>query len=111
VIEHPGEDTFPTSSFVCAPGGMVVICAGTSGYRGTFDIRYQWMRQKRLQGSHFANRSQCCEFNSLIDQGLVKPCLTRLFEFEELPEAHQVMFENRELLGNFVIRIGSRSRY
>lgn len=111
VIEHPGEDTFPTSSFVCAPGGMVVICAGTSGYKGTFDIRYQWMRQKRLQGSHFANRSQCCEFNNLIDQGLVKPCLTRLFEFEELPEAHQVMFESRELLGNFVIRIGSRSRY
>ncbi|WP_143496903.1 zinc-binding dehydrogenase, partial [Pseudomonas aeruginosa] len=53
VIEHPGEDTFPTSNFVCAPGGMVVICGGTSGYRGTFDIRYQWMRQKRLQGSHF----------------------------------------------------------
>ncbi|MBT2340708.1 MULTISPECIES: crotonyl-CoA carboxylase/reductase [Pseudomonas] len=109
VIEHPGEDTFPTSSYVCAPGGMVVICAGTSGYKGTFDIRYHWMRQKRLQGSHFANRTQCREFNSLIERGLVKPCLTRSFDFEDLPEAHQIMFENREPVGNFVIRIGSRS--
>ncbi len=29
VFEHPGEDTVPTSIFVCDTGGMVVICAGT----------------------------------------------------------------------------------
>jgi crotonyl-CoA carboxylase/reductase len=108
VIEHPGEDTFPTSSFVCAPGGMVIICAGTSGYKGTFDIRYQWMRQKRFQGSHFANQEQCVAFNKMVVQGLINPCLTRVFDFENLAEAHQIMYENRELLGSFVIRIGSR---
>lgn len=108
VIEHPGEDTFPTSSFVCAAGGMVVICAGTSGYKGTFDIRYQWMRQKRLQGSHFANGTQCAAFNKLVCKGLVKPCLTKTFDFSELPMAHQIMYENREPLGNFAIKIGSR---
>jgi crotonyl-CoA carboxylase/reductase len=108
VIEHPGEDTFPTSSFVCAAGGMVVICAGTSGYKGTFDIRYQWMRQKRLQGSHFANGTQCAAFNKLVCEGLVKPCLTKTFDFSELPMAHQIMYENREPLGNFAIKIGSR---
>lgn len=108
VIEHPGEDTFPTSSFVCAAGGMVVICAGTSGYKGTFDIRYQWMRQKRLQGSHFANGTQCTAFNKLVCEGLVKPCLTKTFDFSELPMAHQIMYENREPLGNFAIKIGSR---
>ena len=31
VVEHPGEDTVPTSIFVCDTGGMVVICAGTTG--------------------------------------------------------------------------------
>lgn len=110
VIEHPGEDTFPTSSFVCAAGGMVVICAGTSGYKGTFDIRYQWMRQKRFQGSHFANRTQCIALNELVREGLVKPCLTRVFNFEELPEAHQVMLENNGPLGSFAVRIGCRRR-
>lgn len=109
VIEHPGEDTFPTSSFVCEAGGMVVICAGTSGYIGTFDIRYQWMRQKRFQGSHFANSAQCVAFNNLVVEGLVNPCLTRVFDFEDLPEAHQIMLDNRGLLGNFVIRIGSQT--
>src|SRR5437762_11444012 len=32
VFEHPGEATFPVSVFVAKRGGMVVICAGTSGY-------------------------------------------------------------------------------
>jgi crotonyl-CoA carboxylase/reductase len=33
--------------------GMIVICAGTTGYSVTMDLRYYWMRQKRFQGSHF----------------------------------------------------------
>jgi crotonyl-CoA carboxylase/reductase len=54
VFEHPGEATLPTSGFVAATGGMVVICAGTTGYNITMDLRYHWMRQKRLQGSHLS---------------------------------------------------------
>jgi crotonyl-CoA carboxylase/reductase len=37
VFEHPGENTLPTSIFVCDTGGMVVICAGTTGYNATLD--------------------------------------------------------------------------
>ena len=51
VFEHPGETTIPSSVFVCDTGGMVVICAGTTGFNATVDLRYLWMRQKRLQGS------------------------------------------------------------
>ena len=39
VFEHPGEATFPVSVFVVKRGGMVVICAGTTGYNLTFDVR------------------------------------------------------------------------
>jgi (2S)-methylsuccinyl-CoA dehydrogenase len=58
VFEHPGEQTFPVSCLVVKRGGMVVFCAGTTGYNITFDARYVWMRQKRIQGSHFANLKQ-----------------------------------------------------
>ena len=51
VFEHPGEATFPVSVLVCKRGGMVVICAGTTGYNLTMDARFLWMRQKRVQGS------------------------------------------------------------
>ena len=55
VFEHPGEATIPTSIFMTDNGGMTVICAGTSGYNADVDLRYLWMRQKRLQGSHYAS--------------------------------------------------------
>ena len=39
VFEHPGQDTIPTSNFVCDRGGMIVI-AGTTGYDTLIDVRY-----------------------------------------------------------------------
>ncbi|MCW5731672.1 MAG: crotonyl-CoA carboxylase/reductase, partial [Alphaproteobacteria bacterium] len=40
VFEHPGEQTFPVSCFVVKRGGMVVFCAGTTGYNLTMDARF-----------------------------------------------------------------------
>lgn len=108
VFEHPGEDTIPTSIFVCDTGGMVVICAGTTGYNATVDLRYLWMRQKRLQGSHFANDEQAKGINDLVVAGKVDPCLSRTFKFAELQEAHQLMYENRHPHGNMAILVGAR---
>ena len=66
MFEHPGASTFPVSALVCKRGGMVVICAGTTGYKLTVDARYLWMRQKRLQGSHFANLKQASSANRFV---------------------------------------------
>ncbi len=107
VFEHPGESTIPTSIFVCDTGGMVVVCAGTTGYNATVDLRYLWMRQKRLQGSHFANDEQADGVNRLVLQGLVDPCLSRTFTCEELPMAHQLMYQNKHPHGNMSILIGA----
>ncbi len=108
VFEHPGENTIPTSLFVCDTGGMVVICAGTSGYNATLDLRYHWMRQKRLQGSHFANDTQAKGINDLVIEGKVNPCLSQTFEFSETGLAHQLMKENKHPPGNMAVRVNSR---
>ncbi|HEX2025395.1 MAG TPA: crotonyl-CoA carboxylase/reductase [Actinomycetota bacterium] len=100
VFEHPGEDTVPTSVFVCDTGGMVVICAGTTGYHAVSDLRYLWMRQKRLQGSHFANDEQSLAFNRMVVDGRIDPCLSRTFSFEDISTAHQLMSENVHPEGN-----------
>jgi crotonyl-CoA carboxylase/reductase len=107
VFEHPGEDTIPTSVFVCDTGGMVVICAGTTGYNAVADLRYLWMRQKRLQGSHFANDEQSYAFNQLVIEGQIDPCLARTFQFDQIGECHQIMHENRAPEGKMVALVGA----
>jgi crotonyl-CoA carboxylase/reductase len=107
VLEHPGEDTIPTSLFVCDTAGMVVICGGTSGYNGSLDLRYLWMRQKRLQGSHYANYEQARTAHQLIAQQIINPCLSKVFTWEQLPLAHQIMYENRHPSGNMAVLVGA----
>lgn len=108
VFEHPGETTIPTSIFVCDTGGMVVVCAGTTGYNATVDLRYLWMRQKRLQGSHFANSVQSNEMNKLALRGQLTPCLSRTFTYDELPRSHQLMYENKHPHGNMAVLVGAQ---
>ena len=107
VFEHPGETTLPTSCFMCETGGMIVICAGTTGYNATFDLRYHWMRQKRLQGSHFANDDQARGVNELVTAGKVDPCMSRVFAFAETAACHQLMRDNQHPSGNMAILVNA----
>ena len=110
VFEHPGEATLPTSGFVCALGGMVVVCAGTTGYNVTLDLRYHWMHQKRLQGSHVANDDEASAVNELVIQKKVDPCLSKTYEFEQIGHAHQLMHENKHPSGNMACLVNATSR-
>jgi crotonyl-CoA carboxylase/reductase len=106
VFEHVGQATFPTSVLTVKPFGKVVICAGTTGYNLDFDVRYLWMRQKQIIGSHFANAWEANKANELIEQGRVRPVLWRTMGFEGVAEAHQLMRENKHL-GKIAILVGA----
>jgi crotonyl-CoA carboxylase/reductase len=106
VFEHVGQATFPTSVLVVKTFGKVVICAATTGYNLDFDVRYLWMRQKQIIGSHFANAYECMKANELIEQSKIRPVLWRTMGFDGIPEAHQLMRENKHL-GKIAILVGT----
>lgn len=108
VFEHPGERTFPVSCFVVKRGGMVVFCAGTSGYNLTMDARLIWMRQKRIQGSHFANLFEVWEANRLVSERRIDPCLSEVFMWAEIPHAHRKMWRNQHLPGNMAVLVQAK---
>ncbi|MEO6951337.1 MAG: crotonyl-CoA carboxylase/reductase [Polyangia bacterium] len=95
VFEHVGQETFPTSVYVCKRFGKIVICGATSGFDLSFDVRYLWMRQKSILGSHFANAYQAERANELVIAGKIRPVLDQVFDFARTAEAHQLMFENK----------------
>lgn len=107
VFEHPGESTVPTSIFVCEAGGMVVICAGTTGYSALVDLRYHWVRQKRLQGSHGTNDEQAQAYNQLVWDGKIDPCLGEVYAFGDIGKAHYDMEQGERVFGNRVALVGA----
>jgi len=108
VFEHPGEATFPVSCFVVKRGGMVVFCAGTTGFNLTFDARFVWMRQKRIQGSHFANLLQSAQANQLVVERRIDPCMSEVFAWEDIPLAHTKMMKNAHKPGNMAVLVQAK---
>jgi crotonyl-CoA carboxylase/reductase len=106
VFEHVGQATFPTSVFTVKTFGKVVICGATSGYNLDFDVRYLWMRQKEILGSHFANAWECNLANKLIETGQIRPVLWKTMPFEDVANAHQLMRENKHS-GKIAILVGA----
>ena len=109
VFEHVGQRTFPASVWLAAKHGRVVICGATTGYDLTFDVRHLWMSQKRIIGSHFADADSSRRANKLVEQGLVKPVMTECFDWDQLQEAHQRMYDN-QVHGTVSILVGAPRR-
>ncbi|MDF0530796.1 crotonyl-CoA carboxylase/reductase [Tsukamurella sp. 8J] len=107
VFEHVGEDTLPTSLLLCDTAGMVVICGGTSGYNGDIDLRYLWMRQKRLQGSHFADLAECRAITALVAAGRIDPCLSWTGTLDDVGVGHQMLADNTQPPGNLAVTVNS----
>ena len=108
VFEHVGRATFPTSVLTVKPFGKVVICGATSGYQLDFDVRYLWMRQKQIIGSHFANAYEATRANELIESGKIQPVLWKTMTFDGVAEAHQSMYKN-EHQGKIAILVGAEA--
>jgi crotonyl-CoA carboxylase/reductase len=107
VFEHPGEQTFPVSCFIVKRGGMVVFCAGTTGFNFTFDARFVWMRQKRIQGSHFANLKQAAAANKFVLDRRIDPCMSEVFPWTKIPLAHTKMWKNQHAPGNMAVLVSA----
>jgi crotonyl-CoA carboxylase/reductase len=108
VFEHVGRATFPTSLYMVKPIGKVVICGAPSRYDLDFDVRYLWMRQKQIIGSHFANAYEAMRANELIRSGKIQPVLWKTMAFDGVAEAHQSMYKN-EHLGKIAILVGAEA--
>ncbi|MDX2274855.1 MAG: crotonyl-CoA carboxylase/reductase [Hyphomonadaceae bacterium] len=107
VFEHPGEATFPVSVFLVKRGGMVVICAGTTGFNLTMDARFLWMRQKRVQGSHFAHLKQASAANQLVIDRRIDPAMSEVFPWAKIPDAHEKMLDNKHAPGNMAVLVSA----
>ncbi len=108
VFEHVGQATFPTSVLTAKTFGKVVICGATSGYQLDFDVRYLWMRQKEIIGSHFANAWEATKANALIEESKIRPVLWKTLGFDKVAEAHQLLRDNQHL-GKIAILVGATS--
>ena len=81
-------------------GVLRLILLGRRGPEG--------MRQKRIQGSHFANLLQASQANRLVVERRIDPCMSEVFSWNDIPRAHMKMWRNEHKPGNMAVLVQAK---
>jgi crotonyl-CoA carboxylase/reductase len=63
------------------------------------------MRQKRIQGSHFAHAKESNQANQLVVERRIDPCMSEVFSWDDIPQAHTKMLRNQHKPGNMAVMV------
>lgn len=110
VIERAGHDALAVSTALVRPfTGRVVYFEDVGGRRYSFYAPQVWMRQRRIYmptaqifGTHLCNAAEVVAMNEWVSAGLLEVTDPVPVAFDELPAAHQAMWENRHAGANYV---------
>jgi crotonyl-CoA carboxylase/reductase len=69
------------------------------------DARILWMRQKRVQGSHFAHLYHASQANQLVIDRRIDPAMSEVFAWRQLPDCHEKMLDNLHAPGNMAVLV------
>ena len=111
IFERAGHDTLGVSTTLLKPyTGRVVYSEEMNGRRYSFYAPQVWMRQRRVYmptaniwGTHLSNAYEVIRMNEMIEANMLEITEPVFVEFEELPEAHQAMWENRHVGSTYVV--------
>jgi acrylyl-CoA reductase (NADPH)/3-hydroxypropionyl-CoA dehydratase/3-hydroxypropionyl-CoA synthetase len=111
IIERAGHDALGVSTTLIKPFvGRVVYFEDMGSQRYSFFAPQVWMRQRRIYmpsaniwGTHLSNAYEIVKLNDEISAGLLNVTEPILVPWEELPEAHQAMWENRHAGATYVV--------
>jgi acrylyl-CoA reductase (NADPH)/3-hydroxypropionyl-CoA dehydratase/3-hydroxypropionyl-CoA synthetase len=123
IVERAGHDALAASTSLVKPfTGRVVYCESMQGRRYTFYAPQVWMRQRRIlmptasiAGTHLCNAHEVARMNDMIAAGQLEVSPPTVVPWQDLPAAHQAMWDNTHAGANYVVnhalpRTGLRSR-
>lgn len=123
IIERASTDTLGVSTSLVKPfGGKVVYAEEMAGRRYTFYAPQVWTRQRRIimptaniLGTHLCNAYEVTLMNKMISAGLLDVTEPTLVPWEDLPKAHQAMWDNTHEGATYVVNhalpdVGLRTR-
>ncbi|MFN3373840.1 MAG: acetyl-CoA synthetase, partial [Chloroflexus sp.] len=111
IIERAGHDALAVSAMLIKPfTGRIVYFEDIGGRRYSFFAPQIWVRQRRIYmptaqifGTHLSNAYEIVRMNEEISAGLITITEPAVVPWEQLPEAHQAMWENRHTAATYVV--------
>ena len=110
VFERAGRDGLALATSLVKPNvGKVVYSEDLKGARFSFYAPQVWMRQRRIlmptaeiRGTHLNTSREFAEMQERIAAGHINILSPTIIPMEDVPQAHQAMWENRHAGANYV---------
>jgi alcohol dehydrogenase len=102
VLNYTGGDTWVPSLRALRRRGRLVTCGATAGFDPKTDIRFIWTRELQILGSNGYTQADIQRALDLVEQGGVRPLISRVFHARHAQDAHLAL-ENRAVVGKVVL--------
>lgn len=106
VVEHPGAETWEQSMRSLKPGGALVTCGATTGYRVSLDLRFLFSKQYSILGATMGSRTDLLQVSNLMEKGLLNPLIDKVFPVQRVKDAHEYL-ESGDHTGKTILSFGS----
>ncbi len=104
VVDHAGEQTLPISIRLLKKGGRLSFLGTTTGDKGTFNIRYNFVNEIKMNGVYMGRKSVLFRVAELFERGILKPVVDKVFPLKEAGQAHRYLEEGKHF-GKVVLKI------
>jgi len=104
VVDHVGEETLPLSIKLLKKGGRLSFLGTTTGDRGVFNIRYNFVNEIKMNGVYMGRKATLFRIAELFERGIFKPVVDRVFSLREGAEAHRYL-ESGKQFGKVVLKV------
>jgi NADPH:quinone reductase-like Zn-dependent oxidoreductase len=102
VVDYLGADTWPGSIKALRPGGRLVTCGASTGYRAETDLRYVWTRELDILGSNGWARHDLVELVGQVRRGELEPEVHGVFRLSDV-RAAVAELEERRAIGKVIV--------
>jgi len=104
VVDHIGEETLPISIRLLKKGGRLSFLGTTTGDRGLFNIRYNFVNEIEMKGVYMGRKATLFRIAELFGRGLLKPVVDKIFPLKEGNKAHEYL-ESGKHFGKVVLKV------
>jgi NADPH:quinone reductase-like Zn-dependent oxidoreductase len=91
VVEHVGAAVFSQCVKSLRRGGRLVTCGTTTGGQFEVDMQLVYAKHLTLLGSFMGSMGETAEYLPLLERGLVKPIVDRVYELRHAADAQTYM--------------------
>ena len=95
-------DFFSKAFNALRPGGRYGTCGATTGLRSELHLGLLFSQQKEIYGVFMGNKEDMREIVTVLNRGLIRPVVDRVFPLQDAAEAHRAM-EETNFFGKLIL--------